>query len=168
MLTAPSRRARLNPQRVKIHFSYTVNEIADLLGVHKNTVRAWLNKGLEAIDLHYPTLVKGTSLRSFLEARRRSGKHKCAPGTLYCLKCREPRPPAFGMVDFIEFTPTSGNLTALCQTCNTVVHRRVRKSQISTVMPGIAIQISQGYLRIRETRNPSLNCDSGKDRETHV
>ena len=33
---------RLNPRRVKIHRSYTVEEVAMLFRVHKNTVRAWL------------------------------------------------------------------------------------------------------------------------------
>tara|TARA_R110000868_G_scaffold202806_3_gene450643 strand:+ start:8853 stop:9377 length:525 start_codon:yes stop_codon:yes gene_type:complete len=168
MSSTSSRRARLNPQRVKIHFSFTVNEIAELLGVHKNTVRSWLKNGLEAIDLQHPILVKGATLRTFLEVRRRSRKQKSPPGTLYCLKCRQPNPPALGMVDFIVLTPTSGNLMALCQTCGTVVHRRVRTNQISAVMPGIHIQFSQDHPHIRESGRLSLNCDSGKEHGNHV
>ena len=33
---------RLNPRRVKVHRSYTVEEVAKLFRVHKNTVRDWL------------------------------------------------------------------------------------------------------------------------------
>ena len=36
---------RINPRLVKIHCSYTVEEIADLFGKHNNTVRAWINEG---------------------------------------------------------------------------------------------------------------------------
>ena len=32
---------RVTPHRLKIHRSYDTRELADLLGVHKNTVRQW-------------------------------------------------------------------------------------------------------------------------------
>ena len=35
-----------NPRLAKIHRSYSVEEIARLFRVHKNTVRAWLRQGL--------------------------------------------------------------------------------------------------------------------------
>ena len=31
-----------NPRLIKIHRSYTVEEIAAVLGVHRNTVRQWI------------------------------------------------------------------------------------------------------------------------------
>ena len=37
---------RLNPRRVKVHRNYTVEEVAKLFQVHKNTVRDWLKVGL--------------------------------------------------------------------------------------------------------------------------
>ena len=47
---------RINPRRAKKHRAYTVNEMAELHGVHKHTVRNWLKKGVPAIDGAKPTL----------------------------------------------------------------------------------------------------------------
>jgi hypothetical protein len=46
-----------NPRLAKIHRSYSVEEIARLFEIHKNTVRAWLRQGLQAIDGSRPTVV---------------------------------------------------------------------------------------------------------------
>ena len=51
-----------NHRRVKIHRSYTVDEIARLFGIHKNTVRQWLKSGLPTIDNRRPTMARGADL----------------------------------------------------------------------------------------------------------
>ena len=48
-----------NPRLVKIHRNYSVEDIARLFDVHKNTVRSWLKQGLAAIDDRRPTLILG-------------------------------------------------------------------------------------------------------------
>jgi Helix-turn-helix domain len=45
-----------NPRLVKIHRSYTVEEVARILQKHKNTVRAWIKQGLRPIDGRRPIL----------------------------------------------------------------------------------------------------------------
>ena len=40
------RKRHPNPRLVKIHRNYTVEEIATLFGIHKNTVRDWVKAGL--------------------------------------------------------------------------------------------------------------------------
>ena len=40
---------RANPNTVKLHYSYSVGELAVLLSVHKNTVRNWQRDGLAAL-----------------------------------------------------------------------------------------------------------------------
>ena len=59
-----------NHRLVKVHRSYSVEEISSLLGVHKNTVRAWLKQGLPPIDGRRPTLVHGPTLIRLLKDRR--------------------------------------------------------------------------------------------------
>ena len=59
-----------NPRLVKIHRSYTVEEVARILGKHKNTVRAWIKQGLRPIDGRRPMLIHGLELVSFLQNRR--------------------------------------------------------------------------------------------------
>jgi len=154
---------RINPRRVKLHHSYSVEEAARLLGVHKNSVRGWLAKGLEPIDRCRPMLFAGATLRAFLIAQRTGRKRPCPPGTLYCFRCREPRRPALGMVDYAAFTPVSGNLKALCDACGTMMHRRARWSDLARVMPGTPVQIAGPASRLKGSASPPVNCDVAKE-----
>ena len=152
---------RLNPNLVKLHRSYAVGELADRLGVHKNTVRQWQRDGLAPIDGGRPVLFQGRTVRAFLGARNASRKRPCPPGTLYCVRCREPRAPGGGMVDFIPITPLSGNLRAICADCGTLMHRRARASAVAAVLPGIEVQIAEAFGRLMGKPAPSPNSDFG-------
>jgi hypothetical protein len=132
---------RVNPYRVKVHRSYTAGELAACLGVHKNTIRAWDRDGLEPNERRRPLLYQGSVVRAFLIERNARRKRRCPPGTLYCFRCREPRRPALGMVDFVELKPGSGNLRAFCEVCDTLMHRSAAKANLPAVMPGIDVQI---------------------------
>jgi len=154
---------RVNPNRVKTHYSYTASELAACLAVHKNTVRNWQRDGLEPVDKGCPVLFHGATVREFLKARRASRKQPCAPGTIYCLSCRQPRRPALGMVDYQPMRANSGNLRALCDVCGTVMHRRIRFADLDRKMPGCQVQITEGPSSLNGQASPSLNCDSKKE-----
>ena len=81
---------------------------------------------------------------------------------MYCLRCRSPREPALGMVDYITLSATSGNLRAICGSCDAVMHRRARGDDLGRVMPGIAVQFAEGPPRLSGRGSPSLNCDFDK------
>jgi len=49
-----------NYRRVKTHRSYTVEEIASLLDLHKNSVRTWVKAGLPTCDGQRPMLILGS------------------------------------------------------------------------------------------------------------
>ena len=150
---------RVNPYVVKLHWSYSVPELAARLSVHKNTVRHWQRQGLVPIDASRPVLFQGAVVRAFLVTRNASRKRPCSPGTLYCFGCREPRPPALGMVEYIAMTVASGNLRAICATCETMMHRRARQASLPAIMPGLDVQITQALPRLKGSPPPSLNCD---------
>jgi len=130
-----------SPNKVKLHHSYSIAELAICCGVHKNTVRNWQGQGLEPIDKARPILFQGATVRAFLAKQRASRKRPCQPGTIYCLRCRTPRQPALGMVDFVPITLTSGNLRAICGTCEAIIHRRARHADLARIMPGCTVQI---------------------------
>jgi hypothetical protein len=158
----PARRAsarRANPYGVKLHRSYSVAELAVCLSVHKNTVGLWQSAGLQPIDKSRPLLFQGGAVRAFLSNRNKARKRPCTPGTLYCLRCREPRQPATGTVGYHPISATSGNLRATCGTCAAIMHRRIRLTDLDAKMPGLAIPIRQAFSRLGERTDPSLNCD---------
>ncbi|MEP6868938.1 MAG: helix-turn-helix domain-containing protein [Novosphingobium sp.] len=150
---------RVNPNRVKLHRSYSVPELADCCDVHKNTVRNWQLGGLEPIDKSRPVLFLGHAVRAFLTRCNASRKRPCPPGTIYCFRCREPRKPALGMVEYVPITTTTGNLRAMCEACEAIMHRRTRLVDLAKVMPGFTVQITQGQPRLIGRTAPSLNCD---------
>lgn len=153
----PAKRA--SPQRVKQHWSYSVPELAACLAVHKNTVRNWQHRGLKPIDSKRPILFQGGDVKAFLGKRNASRKRPCPPGTLYCLRCREPRAPALGMVDYIGFNATTGNLSAFCSACEGTMHRRIRLADLLAKMPGLTVQITHAPLRLSGSPLPPQNCD---------
>lgn len=150
---------RVNPRLAKLHRSYSVPELAATFGVHKNTVRQWQREGLEPLDSSRPTLFQGATIRAFLSKRNASRKRPCMPGTLYCFRCRQPRAPALGMVDYVPINAASGNIRAFCDICETVMHRRARYAVLASTMPGCDVQMAQAPSRLKGSPSPSLNCD---------
>ena len=151
---------RVNPNRIKLHRCYSVGELATCCDVHKNTVRHWQAKGLEPIEPRKPFLFHGATAREYLVRTNASRKRPCAPGTIYCFKCREPRAPAAGMVEVTRKNATTGNLSAICGFCGTMMHRQARLATIAEIMPNLDVQIREANVRIVERATPSLNCDN--------
>jgi hypothetical protein len=123
-------RRRSNPP-AKRYFSYTVEEIARLRGVHKNTVRNWLRSGLAPIDDRRPIMVKGSVLNAFLSMRRAQAKRPCAPGELYCLPCGKPQRPAGDMAEYVALTATTGSIRAICPGCDRLIFQRVNAARLA-------------------------------------
>ena len=151
---------RVDPRRIKLHRSYSVGELAECCGVHKNTVRHWQRAGLKPLDDQRPIMFHGPAIRAFLSSRKASRRQPCQPGTLYCLRCRVPRPPAPGLVEFVTFNALSGNIRANCATCGTQMHRSARKAALASILPGRTIQFAEGHTRLKGRPSPPLNCDS--------
>ncbi len=124
------RKRRPNPGHIKIHRSYTVEEVAKLCSMHKNTVRNWVKNGLTTIDNKRPMLILGHVLVTFIKKRRAKNKQTCKPGELYCVRCRVPRFPVAGMVDCTSVTEKIGNLKAICPDCDSIMNQRVSLARI--------------------------------------
>ena len=151
--------SRINPRRAKLHRSYTIVELADRLDVHKHTVRGWVKAGLPTVDGTRPALIHGDEFQVWWRARAKAKKRPLQPGQLYCVKCREGKIPALRMVEYVQLSRTSGNLKALCECCGTMMHRRVRRDEISLIMTGLDVKITEARASIDEPTNPSLNTD---------
>lgn len=151
---------RINSRLIKLHRSYSVDEVARRLEVHKNSVRGWIRKGLPTLDKCRPVLILGRDLREFLDKQSKARKQPCSPGTLYCFKCRLPSRPALGMVEYVPLNALTGNIQALCETCGTMMNRRARLDALAVKMPNLEVQIGQAPSRIIGRVSPSLNCDN--------
>ena len=151
--------SRANPYRVKQHRSYTAGELAACLEVHKNTVRNWRREGLEPVERRRPLLFHGASVRAFLLKRSADRKRPCPPGTLYCLRCRQPSAPVSGTLQFVSMKPRGGNLRAICSCCGLTMHRRTREADVARLMRGYAVQYPHGHPSLIGKGDPFLSCD---------
>ncbi|MBV1930490.1 MAG: helix-turn-helix domain-containing protein [Porticoccaceae bacterium] len=114
---------RVNPNIVKIHRNYTVEEVANLCSIHKNTVRAWVEKGLPVNDDKRPMLILGRELRSFLRVQKVKHKQRCKPHEFYCLRCKKPQRPAEDMVDYEPINGDRGCLIGICPACGGIINK---------------------------------------------
>lgn len=148
-----------NHRLVKIHRSYTVEEITRLFGTHKNTVRAWVKTGLPTSDGRRPMLVLGHELATFLQARRVKNKKPCRPGEIYCVRCRVPKSPAGAIVEYQPLTDKIGNLIAICPDCNSILNRRVSIANLEHVRGQMDITFPQALEQVSESGQPTVNSD---------
>lgn len=148
-----------NPRLAKIHRNYAVEEIATLFGVHRNTVRAWVKRGLPTSDDRRPMLILGRDLVAFLQAQRAKNKRTCQPGEIYCVRCRAPKAPAGDMADYEALTEAQGNLVAICPDCETVIYRRISLARLGQIRGNLDITFPQALRHIGESAPPSVSSD---------
>ena len=149
-----------NWRRVKIHRNYTIEEAAELLGKHKNTVRSWVKLGLPVIEGVRPQLVRGIDLAEFLRTQSQCKKQRCALSEFFCLTCRHPRRPAGDMAEYMTIGPNLGNLRALCPVCGRLIHRRVNRETLRAMMAVFDISFPQGAPPLNDRTEPREICDS--------
>jgi hypothetical protein len=148
-----------NNRRVKIHRNYSVEEIASLFGIHKNTVRAWVKAGLPTSDRKRPMLILGCDLAAFLQARRTKHKQPCKPGEFYCVRCRSPKTAAGGMADCLRVTGTIGHLQAICPECDCIMNRRVSMAKLAQVRGQVEVTFREAPKQLSNTIQPTVISD---------
>jgi hypothetical protein len=157
------RRRHPNHRLVKIHRAYTVEDIARLFSVHKNTVRRWIKDGLPTIDDRRPMLILGPALAAFLQARRARRKQPCRPGQMYCVRCHAPKFPAAGMVEHRPLNGRVVNVRGICPDCGSMMHRCVSMAKIEQFVEKTDITFPQALRRVREISQPTVNSDLRRD-----
>jgi excisionase family DNA binding protein len=156
----PKRKRHPNYRLVKIYRCYTVEEIARLFGVHRNTVWDWIKRrGLPTIDDRRPMFIHGRDLVDFLQKRRAKNKRKCQPGEIYCLRCRAPQKPAGDMADYKPITTTRGNLVAICPSCESMIHRGVNLGKLDQVRGNLQVTMPQALPHIVESSRLCVNSE---------
>ncbi len=137
------RKRRPNYRLVKIHRNYTVEEVARLLGTHKNTVRVWVKAGLPICDSKRPMLILGRDLAAYLKARRMENKRPCQPGEIYCVRCRAPKLPAGEMAEYEPVTGKFGNLKGICPDCEGMIFRRASVAKLVQIRGKLDITVTE-------------------------
>ncbi len=148
-----------NPNRSKIHRNYTVEEVAELYSVHKNTVRNWIKNKLPVCDDQRPALILGSELREYLQLQRKAKKQKCRPYEMYCMRCKSPQRPAENMVDYKPFNNASGRLIGICSGCESMINKFASFVSMSKFSEVFDITFPPDEKHINKRINPLLNSD---------
>ena len=140
-----------NWRRIKTNRTYSTEDMARTLDIHKNTIRNWMGVGLRTVDDKRPYLFRGAIVIDFLRERRQNAKRPLLPGQIYCLPCHAPKSPALDMVDIVPLNEIVGNLCGLCPDCSRMIHRRVSLANLASVSGHLEVTLPNGPLRIRES-----------------
>ncbi|MEP2890525.1 hypothetical protein [Tateyamaria sp.] len=121
---------RVSTRKIKKHRLYSYDEAGDALGVAPHTVRAWRANGLEVMAATKPHYILGAELIRYIAEKQVERSFTMALDQMYCLRCKAPRKPLWGMVDYIPNSDTKGRLTGLCDACEGGLQRFVGKGDL--------------------------------------
>src|SRR5664279_3140272 len=154
-----SRNRRADWRRIKGKYSYTVEEAARTLDLHRNTVRNWVRRGgLPAMTGSRPHLILGAVLVEFLKAKRTALKRKCDLGELYCLKCRAPRKPVADLIEHRPMASGRSRIIGMCSICERLMHRFVANRNLEASLREFGVNSGPADGSLTDTGYPSLNC----------
>lgn len=148
---------RPNHRRVKANRNFTVEELATLLEVNRQTVREWVKRGLAIIDDKRPMLVHGSDVIAFLLQRRTKNKQPCRPGEMYCVRCRSTRHAAYDLADYYPQTALFGNLTGICPVCEGLIHRSVSLAKLEQIRGTLVVTMRPAERGISGSACPTVN-----------
>lgn len=114
-----------NAKKIKAARSYTIPEVAEVLGCSTRTVRNWAGMGLRVLTDNRPYLIIGDDLKTFLVEKTLSKKVKLGPNELFCLSCKAPRQPLGMMADEVRQSATVSRLVGLCEVCGGICNRMI-------------------------------------------
>ena len=149
--------SRNNPNRIKIHRSYTVIEVSETLGVHPKTVRNWIRVGLPVVDEKRPLLIIGADLKIYLKQKRKTYMHKCELDEMYCLRCKQPTNPSIESLQFIAMPAGMARMTGHCGECGYRENKFASWRDVNQIWLelGGKLPIAEEHLNLRE--NALLN-----------
>lgn len=159
MAAVAKRRRSYNLRLVKATWPYSVQEIAELFGVHKNLPLRWMHEGLIADTSVRPFLIRGDELIRFLRERQGRRKRKCALREFYCFKCRTPKEAYLGIADIEIESPTRFRVKTICPICSTSMSKVQAMRNLEKIQASFEIQKLEDR-RIKASAKPSVNSDS--------
>ncbi len=155
--SAPVRRnRRYNLRLIKATWPYTVQDVATLLGVHKNAVGRWMREGLQADRLQRPFLIRGDELARFLDAKQKKRRTKCGIAQFYCFKCRDARNASGGRATLDSQICDKVQLKAICDHCGTRMNKVLGTRRLQQIRSHLIISTPESE-HIIECSGASMN-----------
>lgn len=158
----PQPLAKYNPNCVKLNRSYTFDELAALLDVHKNTVANWTKNGLPYLSERRPFLILGADARVYLRQQREAKKRQCKADEFFCMRCKGPTKPAENFLEYVPMSDTKGRLIGLCRFCEGIVNKFVGIGSLKEYSAVFDLTFPTGSEHIDDCDHRLLNSDLNK------
>lgn len=160
---------RFPAHKVKGHRIYTPWEAAECLECNRQTIRNWISSGkVEADTTRRPWLIRGADLKDFLDQRRARNRSQLQIDHFYCFGCKAPQEAGGKMADYTQITSTTGQLTALCARCDSVMKKIIRRLDLPVVQAKLEVTLQQASPRLVSCPEPCSNVNFGRGDQTHV
>ncbi len=147
-----------NTRRIRLTVSYSVQDVAELFGIHKNAVLRWIKDGLKIIDQRKPYLVYGRVLADFINVRQIERKQVCGKDEFYCCKCRRPRKALPRSVQVEKRNQHRIKISGICAICHSRIFRDGSINKQDEILK-IFASITPLEKHIVECQDSSVNSD---------
>lgn len=122
----PSKKRKYNLNRVRRNYTYSVEDIAELLGVSDMTIFRWVaDEGLKRLPDSKKYFVHGSQLIGFLGQKNGKNKKPCHEDEIYCCKCRKPQRPNFPSLKIKNIPNGTIRVSGKCGVCSTSLNKVV-------------------------------------------
>jgi hypothetical protein len=148
---------RHSPRRIKRRWTYNVREAAKATGATPGTVRNWQKQGLQSVPDCWPPIFRGIDIIEFFALRSASRKQRCGPGQIYCLRCKGPKFPAMGRVEYRPDTARRGALVGGCPDCGKPIFRRSSPATFCAAAGDLTVSMTSGESSLIEMSDPHCN-----------
>lgn len=131
-----ARRYRYSLACIRKDYTYAVDEVAALYSITPDTVFRWIREdGLKRLPQSKKYFVHSSDLRTFLDGLNRRNKKPCAPGEVFCCKCRAPRIPVKDKLRVEKLPNGTVRLKGTCAECGTGLNKVVSGKNWSDAHP---------------------------------
>ena len=121
-----SKKVRYSLRRVRLDYTYTPDEIAQIYNIKPSTVFRWIREeGLKCLPYSKKYFVHSTDFIAFLKLKNAKHKKPCKEGEVYCCKCRGPQIPKKESLSHQRQPNKSIRIIAKCNACDTSMHKLV-------------------------------------------
>ena len=93
-------------------------------------------------------MILGRDLNTFHAKRKLKNKHPCKPNEIYCMKCKIPKEPVAGMVEYQPVNAKTGNMIGICPVCEKLMYKRISITKIMQISNLMGFTLPQAHLHI--------------------
>jgi hypothetical protein len=122
-------RKKLNPRLVEKISCYTVDDLAELFKMHRQSVFRWLDNGLKTIDDRRPYMMFGQDIIDWINLNRPTKPKQSDPTKVYCVKCRNHVVFDLEKSWTIKGRTANNFIQSRCPVCNSTVNKISKKPE---------------------------------------